>query len=180
MFPCHQAMWLISPGRVLRKNLRDFSLGHAYLLEALESPFMVGGKVGLGDLAVAVLLCSKSFQDARKYLMLPPPLMMKQANRWGWWCRLWGLDFKDEEEKFKDYMRAYTEMPDPFIDESESVAGSAVPMSIRVAWMLMERMSEEDAWNCPMSRGLAYFTSNAEHNGQQFFTEDQERKLKVI
>ena len=103
MYPCHQAMWLIKPGKVLRKRLRDFSLGHAYLLEALESPFMVGGKVGLGDLAVAVLVCSKTFAKAREFLMLPPPSIVKHAERWGFWCRLLGVKLDREMEQFKEY-----------------------------------------------------------------------------
>ena len=180
MFPCHQAMWLIRPGRVLRKNLRDFSLGHAYLLEALESPFMVGGRVGLGDLAVAVLVCSQTFSKAREFLMLPPPLLIKKANHWGWWCRLLRTDMDAEMEKFKDYMNAYTETPDAYEDDKKKGNESTIPTSARIAWTLMERMTEQEAWNCPMSRALAYYTTQAEYNGQQFFTENQERRLKVL
>jgi len=173
-------MWLIRPGKVLRKKLRDFSLGHAYLLEALESPFMVGGKVGLGDLAVAVLICSKSFQDARRFLMLPPPLLVKKAERFGWRCRLFGVKLDDEMEGFKEYITAYTETPDAFTKEGEKVRGSSVPLSVRIAWQLMDRMTEEEAWNCPMSRALTYFTSEAECKGQDFVLEKDAVRLKVI
>ena len=178
MYPCHQAMWLIKPGTVLRKRLRDFSLGHAYLLEALESPFMVGGKVGLGDLAVAVLVCSKTFAKAREFLMLPPPLLIKKAERWGWWCRLMGVKLDHEMAEFKNYILAYTETPEAFEAKGKKGRDSAVPMAVRIAWQLMDRMSEDDAWNCPMSRALTYYTSQAEYNGQEFLTERE--YLKVI
>jgi len=141
---------------------------------------MVGGKVGLGDLAVAVLICSKSFQDARRFLMLPPPLLVKKANWWGWWCRLLGTKMEHEMEGFKEYINAYTETPDAFKKEGEKVRGSAVPMPVRVAWLLMDRMTEEEAWNCPMSRAMAYFTSEAECKGQDFVLEKDAVRLKVI
>jgi len=173
-------MWLISPGVVLHKKLQDFTVGHAFLLDAIESPFMVGGKLGLGDLVVAALLCSKSFQDAKKYLLQPPPLLMKKAERWGWWCRLRGFNEVEEIVKFKEYIAAYTEMADPYTKPGAKTQRSAMPMAVRVAWCLMERMTEEDAWNCPMSRALTYFTAMAECGGTEFATEQELRQLKVI
>ena len=141
-------------------------------MEALESPFMVGGKVGLGDLAVAVLVCSKTFAKAREFLMLPPPLLAKKAERFGLLCRLRGVKVDHEMAEFKNYITAYTEMPDAFKKKGQKKVDSAVPMSVSVAWLLMERMSEEEAWNCPMSRALAYFTSQAEYNGTEFLAEN--------
>jgi hypothetical protein len=180
MYPCHQAMWLIRPGKVLRKKLQDFTLGHAFLLEALESPFMVGGQVGLGDLAVAVLVCSKTFAKAREFLMLPPPLLIKKAQRLGWLCRLRGVKLDHEMSEFREYMSAYVDTPEPWKKKGQSSNDSCLPLSVRIVWCLMERMSEEEAWNCPMSRAFGYYTANAEHNGQEFMSEKEAVKLEVI
>lgn len=180
MFPCHQAMWLIKPGVVLRKKLQGFSLGHAFLLEAMESPFMRGGNITLGDLAVAVLVCSMPFAKARKYLMRPASKLQRDAEWWGFWCRLRGFDFLTEVEKFKDYIGAYSEFPDAYHKQATKRHKTALPQSIRLAWCLMGKMPEADVWACPMSRALAYYTAEAEFNGQEFMTEEEAIKLKVM
>lgn len=179
MFPCHQAMWLISPGVVLHKKLQDFSVGHAFLLEALESPFMVGGKVGFNDLVVAVLVCSMSFAKARKYLMRPLSKIQRDAKIWGLWCRIRGIDPKAEMTAFSTYVSAYTESPDPWKKQGEKGRESCLPVSVRLAWCLMSSMSEDEAWNCPMARALSYFTAYCEYNGQDFMTEKQARNLGI-
>ena len=177
MFPCHQSMWLISPGVVLHKKLQDFTVGHAYLLEALESPFIAGGEVGVDDLVVAVLVCSMPFTKARKYLMQPPLLIARRATWWGWWCRLRGLDVDASVEAFKDYVSAYTDMPEAWVDKSKQSKSSAVPFTIRLAWAMMAKMDEAQAWDCPMARALGYYSAEAEYNGTEFVSEHQ---LKII
>jgi hypothetical protein len=173
-------MWLIRPGVVLHKRLQDFSVGHAYLLEALESPFMLGGRVAFYDLVVAVLVCSMPFAKARKYLMRPLSRIRRDAERWGFWCRLRGFDIDKATEAFREYIGAYHDMADPYRDKKSKPGESCLPEAVRIAWALMERMSEDEAWNCPMARALTYYTAQAEYNGQKFMTETEARKLKVI
>ena len=105
---------------------------------------------------------------------------LEKANRFGWWCRLFGVKLDDEMAGFKEYITAYTETPDAFKKEGEKARGSAVPMPVRVAWLLMDRMTEEEAWNCPMTRAMAYFTSESECKGQDFVLEKDAIRLKVI
>ena len=180
MFPCHQAMWLIRPGVVLHKKLQDFTVGHAFLLEALESPFMVGGRVAFFDLVAAVLVCSMPFAKARKYLMQPPSKIKRDVERWGFWCRVRGFSMSEATAAFKNYIGAYHDIAEPYKKKGRKTYHSCLPESVRVAWCLMERMSEDEAWNCPMARALTYYTAQAEHNGQEFMTEDEARRLKVI
>lgn len=177
MYPCHQAMWMIKPGTVLRKRLKDFSVGHAFLLEAIESPFILGGNATLSDLATAVLICSLPFKKACQYLMSPLNKILRDVQRWAWWCSLWRLDLANEMDAFKTYISAYHDMPDAYRKRGQKRYRSALPESVRVAWCLMERMSEYDAWNCPMSRALTYFTAQAEYNGQEFVTEEEHKKV---
>ena len=177
MFPCHQAMWLIRPGKVLRRKLQDFTVGHAYLLEALESPFMLGGRVAFYDLVVAVLVCSMPFVKARKYLMRPLSKIRRDAERWGFACRVRGFKMDAEIAEFKNYICAYHDMAEPYEKQGGKKSKTALPESVRVAWCLMDRMSEDEAWNCPMSRALTYYTAMAEFNGQEFMTEKEWKKV---
>jgi len=180
MFPCHQAMWLIRPGVILRKKMQDFTVGHAFLLEALESPFMLGGMVHFNDLVVAALICSMPFSKAREYLMRPLFKMQRDVQRWALWCRFCRLDADEEMAAFKNYISAYVDSPEPWKKQGKASKESAIPLSIRMAWVLMERMTEDEAWNCPMSRALGYYTAYAEYNGQEFMTERDAIRLKVI
>ena len=180
MFSCHQAVWLIKPGRVLYKKLQDFTVGHAFLLEAMDSPFMKGGKITIFDLAVAVLLCSMPFRKARAILQRPPYFLSRLATRWGLYCRLRGFKIGDEIQKFMDYISAYTEMPEIWVDKKKKGKKSAVPFSLRLAWTLMSKMDEEEAWNCPLVRALGYYTAEAEFNGAEFVTEEQDKLIEAI
>lgn len=177
MFPCHQAMWLIRPGVILRKKMQDFTVGHAFLLEALESPFMLGGMVHFNDLVVAALICSMPFSKAREYLMRPLFKMQRDVQRWGFWCRIRGLNISQEMEKMRDYISSYHDMAEPYKKKGSRTHKSALPESVRVAWCLMERLTEDEAWNCPMARALSYFTAQAEYNGQEFMTEEEFKKV---
>ena len=88
-----------------------------------------------------------------------------------------GLDVNASIEAFKAYVSAYTEMPEPWVDKGKTQKQSAVPFTIRLAWSLMQRLSEGEAWNCPMSRALGYYSAEAEFNGTEFVSEQQ---LKLI
>lgn len=179
MFPCHQAAWLIAPGKVLRKKLQDFSVGHAFLLEAMESPFIVGGNIGFDDLVVAALLCSLPFRKANRFLLLPPSLISKKVMRWGWICRMFGFDLSVEAKKMQDYVSAYMEMPEVWQEKNKPGKKSAMPFTIRLVWCLMTKMTEDEAWNCPMSRALAYYSAEAEHNGTEFVSEEQKKIIEA-
>ena len=112
--------------------------------------------------------------------MLPLSKIKRDCKRWGFWCRILGLDIEAEMEKMHDYISAYYDMVEPYKKKGSKTHQTALPESIRVAWCLMERMTEQEAWNCPMARALAYYTAQAEYNGQEFMTEKEAIKLKVI
>lgn len=54
--------------RVLGKRLDHFSRGHLLLLKRLESPLITGERdVTIGDLTIAVLVCSHDYDRSRRY-----------------------------------------------------------------------------------------------------------------
>jgi len=106
--------------------------------------------------------------------------MQRDVQRWALWCRFCRLDADEEMAAFKNYISAYVDSPEPWKKQGKASKESAIPLSIRMAWVLMERMTEDEAWNCPMSRALGYYTAYAEYNGQEFMTEAQARKVGLI
>jgi len=177
MQQCHQNIWLIEPLNILLKKMQDLTVGHVYLLEALESPFLTGADVDMADLVTAVMVCSKPFDEARKFLMLPESKLFKICSRWGFWCRIKRVDIPDAIEQMRDYISEYTNMPEMWEDPDSKPQASSLPRSVKIVWCLMSKMSEREAWDCQFSRALAYMTAELEYNGSRFVTEEQ---AKVI
>lgn len=110
------------PRTILGLRLRALSLGHILLLNRIESPFFTEGKIGIADLATAILICSMSYQEGLRVIEDPKlDLFMRK-----WHARLSGMDrllvrlgFKkpnaiDYQEKissFFEYLETGTKSP---------------------------------------------------------------------
>ncbi len=96
---------------VMGVRLRPFSLGHSVLLEAVESPYMSDAQsVDSGDLALAVWICSHTYEDASAALNSDDPRIKKAFMRWGKrWSRR-GV-FLDELDTFTAYLNYYADAP---------------------------------------------------------------------
>ncbi len=175
MLDCHINTWLLKPCKIMRKKMKDLTVGHVFLLEACKSPFLRGGNITLHDMALLVLLCSLDFADAVDFLMQPEKKIFNKVSAWGYWCRLFRVDFEEAQQQCVEYVNAYTDMPEMWKDKDEKKNTSALPFSLKIAWTLMAKMTEAQAWNCQFSRALAYYTAEAEYNGQRFVTEEQKK-----
>jgi hypothetical protein len=178
MFDCHVNAFLVQPGEVLGKKLQHFCLGHAYLLDAAESPFLKGGKWTDGDLFYAVKICSLSFPEAIKFVQLASGIVdIKRLFRW-WFFKVAALkyDINVEAHLFENYLAVYNEFLDEWKDKDPTKnkrRESAVPFSFRLAWVLMKNIPENIVWQMPMPRVLAYFAVAAEENGTEFVSEKE-------
>ena len=96
--------------RVLGLRLHPFTLGHALLLERLENPFLVGGRLpGLGDLRLALALCLRSYP--RALALVEQPRRLRLALILGTWRATaralpWGI------AQMFDYIRVFQQHPD--------------------------------------------------------------------
>jgi len=177
MLPCYTNAWLLKPGNVMGKRMRELSVGHFYLLEASDSPFVHGGQVLLSDLVFATMICSMPFKAARDILFADPQKLLRKGRWWGMIFSFKRYDLQQETDAFMNYWKAYTEMPERWQDTDKKAKTSAIPWSLRLAWLLMERMPEDKAWDMPMPRACSYYACWAEANGVDFVSEDH---LRVI
>lgn len=109
---------------VLGIRLRPFSLGHIILLHRIGSPFLGGQstRAAFDDLALAVLLCSESYNNGAAILNDPslPNLLNKWANRltgmdrWtvrNGWRKARIPDFSSHALDFSKYIREHSKLP---------------------------------------------------------------------
>jgi hypothetical protein len=77
------------PFIVLRTRLLPYSFGHHLLLNLIESPFVTGKDATYDDLAIAVVICSRPFAEARAFIHAHRRLL--------WWalrCFEWSVSGK--------------------------------------------------------------------------------------
>lgn len=157
---------LTGTATVMGRKLNPFSLGHAYLLMALGSPYICdNGKPALRDLITAAWICSQDWDSARDQIVDGIPAEEIQA-----WGKTQG-DFALAAELaiFADYIGTYSQTPprgDIVMAEGvKKRRGWAVPWPLGVAWIIMERVSEDRAWSMPVPLALAYAAAAADCGG---------------
>jgi hypothetical protein len=175
MLDCHVNAFLIVPGRVLGRKLRHLTLRHLWLLEAADSPYAFRAPPAYSDTVFAVFLLSLPFPVARWVLMHPRVM--------AWWVSLWarrhkGIDIAGDMASFADYWDTYTAQAEVW-EAKGALHRSCLPSSVKIAWAIMGKVSERRAWSMPLPLAMAYFTAEAEFNGQEFKTEHQKAMAKL-
>jgi hypothetical protein len=136
--------------RVCGLRMRPLSVGHAFTLEAIASPFYHGEMGSEGDLRLAAWVCSK------------PALELPKMNSTA--CRLWKLwpiDFTTEAARWAIYVADYCAPPQmwnksPKKGEAPSEP-SKIPNAINTVARLMRLgMTEKQAWSTPVGVAAWY------------------------
>jgi hypothetical protein len=130
--------------RVCGLRMRPLSVGHAFTLEAIASPFYHGQMGSEAELRLAAWICSRA------------PLAMPNMD--GWRCRLWKLrnmNFAAEVSKWKTYVADYCAPPQmwnktPAPGETKQEP-SRIPHALSTVARLMRLgMTESQAWQTPV------------------------------
>jgi hypothetical protein len=130
--------------RVCGLRMRPLSVGHAFTLEAIASPFYHGQMGDEAELRLAAWICSR------------PPLIMPNMD--GWLCRLWKLlniDFAVEVARWKIYVADYCAPPQmwkkaPNPSETKQEPSRIPPALSTVARLMRLGMTEAQAWQTPV------------------------------
>lgn len=170
MWTLHKAALFPSRVRVCGVLLDPPTVGHYALLEAMESPFLFGGQVGVGDLLGTVILFSVS--PARAAWLVSHPIIFGLRQRaLAWRMRRLRLWFKDEVKKAERWIGECIWTPDRFETEGESKPyPSAVPHGIKLLWILTEHYSEKEVLNMSIIKAQCLALARAEMNGNQYET----------
>jgi len=136
-------------------RLKPFSLAHAYVLEAFDSPYMrAGADPTIEDMALLVWVCS---QDAYPFermtaAMLHPRLQKKMA-RWGRRVRV--QDIPGECDKVREYLTVGNDHPARHFKEGQR-RDPRTPWPLVIFVKLKQAgISDERAWNQPLPMSTA-------------------------
>jgi len=157
---------------VLRRRLFPLCLSHIYALMVIDSPYVTGGTRTLLDLAIAVMICSRTWEEGKAFFGSDD--ILKQCAKWGSKCKR--LDFNAEQDKFALYLDEYTQFPDRF-----ATGGKEAPKPCRHPWPLLickrilPDVGESRAWNMPLPLALSYWSAEAEIQGDESLTTEADR-----
>ena len=179
--PFLQAVF-VQPREVMGRQLRPFSAYHAAALMLLDSPFFTKDNDGIGaqDLVLAIYVCSFGFEDGPQALF--PDVNINAIEAWADKCT--NVDFEEELSVFSAYMDDYLETPEIWQPAGKgSGKESGIPWPVYCVTAVLQNMkgiSEQDAWNMPLSRLVAYKCAIAEQNGADIVSQAQRHRMEWI
>lgn len=174
MLPAFANAFLVRPPSVLGVRLLPFSLGHAYILDATESPFAMHGEkpVGLSDLCMAVQVCSRPFRDALEFCMTGAGV---DAEVWATECA--GANLADETATFCRYLGSYHTLPKRWSKQGDKPARAPWMLQLAAAVMgdgALCGQAMEDALNMPLSEALILTAARAAYQGDESIMSETE------
>ncbi|MEN6360042.1 MAG: hypothetical protein ABFD59_08300 [Smithella sp.] len=159
---------------VLRRRLLPLSLGHIYALMVYDSPYISGEKKTLIDLAFAVGICARSFEDIISWLS--SKTLLRDCKQWGQSCRK--LNFAAEEVEFESYLNSHCIVPDRWKSEKSDPVLHPWPLIIAVS--LFPLVGESRAWNMPLPLAMSYWSAQEEINGDKSLKSEHDDKLRKL
>lgn len=148
------------PFRVLGLRLRPLSMGHLILLHRIGSPYIAEASEAengnaIGNLAIAALVCSMTFQEGVELLNTPD--LGRQIAAWGrrirkphWWSREQKIDWAEKHQLFADYIRHSTDLPGHYWTREDGFTVQAPYVQIiKVQLMLKLHFTEAELMDRP-------------------------------
>lgn len=170
------ALWL-RPPTVFGRRLRPLSLGHAYLLEAIESPCIMSPHLASRhDVLAAVWICAQPWRRARC------SLRGVIAGRGRWRFVLWGAirrhaDWDTEVRRFIEYVQSYTTTPARNRSTDKRDGSTRVPWPLAVAYAAGARSFDHQVWDLPLPEVFAYHAAGCAYAGDKTLKTDYELEL---
>ena len=146
---------------VLGRRLLPLSLAHIYALMAIDSPYTDGGPKSLIDLSVAVMICSRTWEEGQEFFRQSN--LLRVCKAWGKTCGK--MKFGEEQSKFIRYLDEYTQFPDRLQDVGATPCRH--PWPLLVVQTILGKVTESRAWNMPLPLAVSYWSAEAELNGDE-------------
>jgi len=159
------------PWTILGLELKPFSLGHYILLGRIKSPLILGGPVGLPDILVAVLFCSKTFKESVS--LLDDRSLIHLVHKWAQeltgsnsWAVILGIkkaatiDWTSKIDLFASYMSDGCKMPNIHYQESDAKdVNIPTPQLVKITLQMKLGFRECEIMDRPWSLCLWDFTT---------------------
>jgi hypothetical protein len=151
------------PVTILKHRLLPFSLGHAKLLRRFGNAFIAGRIPNIGDLLVAVFICSRTYHEGIDGL----ENTHFTAYRAKWQKLVGKFDFLQTCQSFAKYMREGSRWPE-LHEPDEGGRTPGAPFIQRVQLILQGRLNHslEEALNKPWGEALHDYFAFWELEGQ--------------
>jgi len=175
MLPHYVQAFYSSPPTVLNRQLRRYSLGHDFLLDAAGNPLVCGGIPTIDDLTLAVHLCGLTFSEALEFSRNPNA---EGLQDWARACA--GLDFKAEIAKFWDYLADGRTVPPRKISADSKPHKCPWQLVVAAALCGNECMTPErmaNVMDTPVSEALVWLAARRESMGDDSLASEEEWQI---
>lgn len=149
------------PWTILGLRLHPFSLGHVHLLHRFESGFVnPDGAPGVGDLVLAIFICSRTYQETLE--ALENESLDRFLYSWGrklshpTWLHRMGLrrpidvDWPAKLQSFAAYVREGSTHPAfSFPDGPAQTSIAPLPLIVRSFLLKHTSLTDRDLWDRP-------------------------------
>lgn len=180
MLPFYKNSLLGTPPRVLGRRLQPFSLIHAQVLEAIESPLITpGGTPSLRDLCLAVWVCQQRFPRVLENIKKP---RLVRAWFWGLFSGLMmvGRWKTGQLLRFNEYLDFYSQAPERWQKAGKAAGTPRVPWPLAVHNRLTkgryDAQAVADAWNTPVNEAMQYVAAQTDAAGDDSLVSEEEKR----
>ena len=168
---------LARPKNVLGIDLVPLTLGHVYILYAVDSPFVTGEPYAKDDFIFAVYLCSRDWRESIGLIQLIDKTGLPDDD-FVKWSNTLNLYDESAKESLADYFSDYLKSPERFQKgDGNSTIKSPRVFYTAISLMHYLRLSEDQAWNMPVVKALSYLATMGEILGDTDLISDLEAQL---
>ena len=175
MLPHYAQAFYQSPPVVFNRQLRRYSLGHDFLLDAAGNPLVCGGIPSIDDLTLAVHVCGLGFREALDFARNPKT---EEFQAWAHSCVK--LDFKAEIAKFWDYLSDGRTVPPRKVSTDSKPHKCPWQLVVAAAICGSESMTPgrmSEIMDMPLSEALVWNAARRESLGDDTLASEEEWQI---
>lgn len=175
MIDCWVKAMMATPPQICGRRLLPFSIGHYLLLRETQSDILSRKDVKKGDLLAALYICSKSYQDCHRILILQNPTIIEKIE-WLWMRLVYGRkSLRIAFESFHVYLEDFLDFPR---HDGKKNSGKPIKSDIcfyMIAYLMSKfSMTFDQAINEPLNRVRCLMSAFAEMEGDESLLDSEE------
>jgi len=179
MIPAYAKAFFGERHTVFGLPLRPFSIGHSFLLEAIENPVAMGLPYSAQDAAVFAKVCSLPWVEA---LALLKDWQAQAANVEAWGAACAGMDIQAECAKVDAYFSEAMDCIPPRWEKERDKSECKVPIQLAFFLILKGEQAitpelEAVLWDTPIAKAAIYAAAAGWAKGDDSLMTEAELRL---